>query len=197
MEFISNIIIYSLIAIFLENSIFTRALGTSSALLLIRKRFSLLLFGISLTLITTISSVICYFIYPFVQMIMPNYNLIPLVYVIVIGIVYMGLLVYFGKAYKDIAAKIKPMIHLASFNCAVLGALLLSTVDKLDLSEFIGFGIGTGVGFIFATYLISIAYSYLNSNKIPKSFRGFPITLLYIGIISLAFYGLIGHQLPF
>ena len=32
--------------------------------------------------------------------------------------------------------------------------------------------------------------------RVPKAFRGLPITLLSLGIISLALFGLLGNQLP-
>jgi electron transport complex protein RnfA len=196
-EFLVDMISMTFIAIFLENSIFTRALGTSSSLLLIRKRFSVLIFGISLTVITTLSSIVAYFVSPSLARLDLKYNIFPLAYVTIIGLIYIILLIFGSSIFKNFNNKIKPMIHLSTFNCAVLGALLLSTQDKNSLGGFIGFGLGTGIGFLLATYFISFSYAHLTSTKIPKSFRGFPITLIYIGIISLGFYGLIGHQLPF
>ena len=89
------------------------------------------------------------------------------------------------------------MIHMSAFNCTVLGALLLSTNEMRSAAGMIGFGLGSGIGFTMAAYLISIAFDKLNSEKIPKAFRGFPIAMIYIGILSLAFYGLVGHELPF
>ena len=32
-------------------------------------------------------------------------------------------------------------------------------------------------------------------SKVPRAFRGLPILLIYIGILSLALYGLLGHPL--
>ena len=31
--------------------------------------------------------------------------------------------------------------------------------------------------------------------NIPKAFRGLPAELVYVGLISLSLYGLVGHQL--
>ena len=58
-------------------------------------------------------------------------------------------------------------------------------------------GVGTGIGFTLASYTVRIAFEHLSSNAVPESFRGFPITLIYIGLVSLALYGVIGHELPF
>ena len=123
-------------------------------------------------------------------------NWTPFVYVCIIGVVYIMLLLLSNRIPLKQKNMVQVFIHRCSFNCAVLGALLLSSQANLKLSGYIGFGIGTGVGFTFATYLVYIAYERLNSASIPKAFRGFPITLFYIGILSLAVYGMIGHELP-
>lgn len=203
LEFFSNMFSVMLIAIFLENSLFSRALGTSTALLIIRKRFDVVVFGLTLTSITTISSIVAFFVNPlipkvFVPYLNQTYNITPLVYVLIIGLVYILLLILSAIFIpKEFDKSIKPMIHLSAFNCAVFGALLLSTQSLYSLSGFVGFGLGTGIGFMVAVYFISVKHSHLNSKNISKAFRGFPITLIYIGIISLAFYGLTGHKLPF
>ncbi|MCI8501587.1 MAG: hypothetical protein HFJ85_05045, partial [Oscillospiraceae bacterium] len=93
--------------------------------------------------------------------------------------------------------EVKPMVHISAFNCVVLGTLLLVAGEQMTFSSSIGFGLGVGVGFTLATFFISVAYDYLYSAAIPKAFRGFPVLLIYIGLLSLAFYGLVGHQLPF
>ena len=36
----------------------------------------------------------------------------------------------------------------------------------------------------------------ISLTRIPKVFRGLPITFIYLGIISLALFGLLGNQLP-
>lgn len=183
----------AVIAVFVQNIIFTRALDTSASLFIIRKRYSIWQFGAILTTITTLSSVLVFFADKHIQRLQYSYYMTPLFYVMMVGIVYIAILLFCSRFLKKYNEQIKPMIHLSAFNSAVFGALLLS--EKYSLSGHIAFGLGTGLGFILASYLISIGYDRLNSDKIPPAFRGFPITLIYIGILSLAFYGLIGHEL--
>jgi electron transport complex protein RnfA len=76
-----------------------------------------------------------------------------------------------------------------------LGALFLNSRHSDTLFGYIGFGLGTGVGFIIASYFLSIVYDRLFSEDVPESFRGYPLILIYIGILSMAFYGFLGHQL--
>lgn len=196
-QFIGQVVSMALVAIFIENFIFTRALGSSTALVIIRKKNSLILFSVILTAITVAAGLITYFLQPLINSIPNKGYYIPLIYVAVIGFVYIAALFVSGMLPPHILKKIKPMIHISAFNCVVLGVLLLSSLSEFTLASFLGFGLGTGIGFSLATFFISIAYDYLHSEAIPKAFRGFPILLIYIGMLSLAFYGMIGHELPF
>ena len=66
-----------------------------------------------------------------------------------------------------------------------------------DIWSYIGYGFGTGIGFFLACFLLNIAHEKLDSDKIPRIFRGYPIMLVYIGVISLAFYALAGYTVDF
>ena len=196
LEFGGTMLIYALVAMFTENTIFSRALGASTSLWIIRKKYRLFSFGLIMTIITTLSAVAVYFLQPVLQQSEYSAYLTPLAYVAVIAVVYIVLLFLTHRLPLKNKEMLLMFIHRSAFNCAVLGALLLATEYQLDLAGFIGFGIGTGFGFTLATWLTEIAYGQLVSKAVPKAFRGFPVTLFYIGILSLAIYGMIGHELP-
>ena len=54
-------------------------------------------------------------------------------------------------------------------------------------------GIGIVV-LVLAVLLVTEARHRLRSKAIPKAFRGLPITLVYIGVLALAIYGITGHS---
>ncbi|MGI5959924.1 MAG: Rnf-Nqr domain containing protein [Massiliimalia sp.] len=195
-QFASQMCLYALIATFVENTVFSRAIGTSTSLWMIRKKHNIFLFGAVMTIITTGSSILAKLVEPWLVKQKNAFYLTPFVYVCIIGLIYVIMLLVTNRFHFPHKELLLVFIHRCSFNCAVLGALLLSTEGKLDMGGFVGFGIGTGIGFTIATLLVDIAYERLNSASIPRAFRGFPITLFYIGILSLAIYGMIGHELP-
>ena len=45
-----------------------------------------------------------------------------------------------------------------------------------------------------AVLLVTEARHRLRSKAIPETFRGLPITLVYIGVLALAIYGFTGHS---
>ena len=80
------------------------------------------------------------------------------------------------------------------FNCSVIGALFLCSQQGNDIFSYIGYGFGTGIGFLIAAYLLYIASERLNSPLVPAAFRGFPIMIVYVGILSLALYAFAGYS---
>jgi len=196
--FLRDMFVYSMIAIFMENTIFSRGIGTSTALFATRKKHNVLLLGLIMTVIVSISAIIVYFIFPYLKKLSYSYYVIPPVYIAVIGVVYVGALLFTHRFVKKRKEEVLSIIHIGAFNCATLGALMLATNNASgSFGAFLGFAVGTAIGFTLASYFVGIAYERLSSVSIPEPFRGFPITLIYIGLVSLAMYGLIGHELPF
>ncbi len=185
-----------LVAVFLDNTVLTHALGMSSMLKVIQKKRDYTLFCMIITVITILASLVVYFINPLFGSGPVSYYIKPFVYVLVISIFYIAALLLISQSSGKNREEFSYMLHISAFNCVILGAMLLANHFTMTLSTAIGFGLGSGIGFYFATILIAEVYPYLNSEEIPKPFRGFPATLIFIGIISMALYGIIGHRLP-
>ena len=154
----------AVISIFVQNIIFTRALGTSASLFIIRKRYSVWQFGLILTVITTLSSILTYFADKRIQRLRHAYYMMPLFYVMIVGAVYVVTLLFCSRFLRKYNEQIQPMIHLSAFNGAVFGALFLSS--KYNLIGHIAFGLGVGIGFIHASNMISLGTDRLNSDNI-------------------------------
>ena len=195
MNTIAKIIMVSFVAMFIENTIFARALGTSTMLIAAKNKKQLVGFGLSITYITSVASAISYFADKLFLANESSYLFMPMIYVVIVGLVYILTLLILWKFVYRVFISMKKYVHISSFNCAVLGALFLNSKSSDTFLGYIGFGLGTGIGFMIATYFLSIAYEKLYSEDVPDSFRGYPLILVYIGILSMAFYGLIGHQL--
>jgi len=183
----------AMLSILLQNSIFTRSLGSNILVYASRKREHVIGFSLVITYVTTLSSVIAW-------VLDKNFSdfeyfgiLMPLLYILLISLIYILSLVFVWRFFPKLFGKIKAYVHLSVFNCSVLGALFLNTQFGGALTGYIGFGLGTGVGFFLAGYLLYIAHPRLNSELVPAAFRGLPITLVYTGIISLALYAFIGY----
>lgn len=197
MNIIMNYILFSLTAVFFENIIFSNALGTSTLLAISKIKKDVLSFGICVTYFTTIISVLSYFVNKSIVNI-NNLELIrPLIYVVLVGFVYIITLIVIWKCFNKTFDKLRKFVHISAFNCVVFGTIFLCVSKYDNFIDYIIFGLMSGIGFIFALYIISIVYERLSSEKAPISFRGYPLILIYIGILSMAFYGISHQQVSF
>lgn len=189
-----RLISISLILVFAENTVFTRALDTSTLISVSRNRKNIFGFGICALYFSVTTGFIGYFADKvFLDPSFPNeqaYIYQPFLYVSILGVVYIITLLILWRFLYNRFLIIKKFIHLSALNCAILGAMFLNSQNCTMLSEYIFRGIGTGLGFMFAIYITAIVYDRLHNESVPYCFRSYPLTLIYIGIISMAFYGL-------
>ena len=86
----------------------------------------------------------------------------------------------------------REQLPLATCTCSVLGTLLLCAAQNYDLLQSTGFGLGSGIGYLFAVLVVDEGRRRLGSKDVPAIFRGLPSSLIYIGVLSLALYALVG-----
>ena len=72
-----------------------------------------------------------------------------------------------------------------ALNSVVLG-LALNTIAAEDLLTVILSALGAGVGFLFALFLMNGIQTRIESEHLPRAFRGLPIQFLAAGILALA-----------
>ena len=196
MSYIIQFLTMMLTALFVENIIFTRALGTSWLFYLIKNPKEILKYTLLLTGVTTLSGIIGYPLRGLLHSHEMSHVLVPIMFIAITAAVYLAayfvIIKFFPEKFEN------PGLNLgtAVFNCAALGTLLVPANIRLDLISTIGYGIGMSLGFGFAAVIVGYGLTRLEYCRVPKIFRGVPIALIYLGLLSLAFYGLVGHQLP-
>lgn len=182
----SRFLTAALLGIFIENAAFERALGINVLLYSARKKENLIGIFIGVIYVTTISSALtCLTDRYFSEW--TYYNiLMPFIYIFIASAVYLLTLVAVWRFFPAFHRRVKKYVHISVFNCAVLGALFIQSRIGGTFASYVGYGLGTGLGFLLAGYLLFAAEDRLNSDSVPASFRGMPITMIYIGVISLA-----------
>lgn len=185
-----------LTAVAVENAVFTRGLGLGKFALFMKGPRQGILYGVLLTWMATASSVM---VAGADNVLADNpYNLYirAPIFFLCTGVVYVFTYLlarsYFPSRFADIALA----LPLCTFNTAVFGAFYVSAIQNHTFLETVGYALGTGIGYTLAIFVIYFARKRLAISPVPRSFRGLPILLLYIGLLSLALYGLTGHGLP-
>lgn len=196
MTFILQFFTMMLTALFIENIIFTRAIGTSWMFYLIKRPKEILQYTVLLMSVVTLSGIIGYPLRGLVNNSEHSPVIIPMMYIGVLILVYAAVYFFIKKVFPAEFENFGMTFGAAVFNCAALGSILIPSSERLDLISTLGYGIGMSLGFAFAVIIIGYGLSRLEYCHVPKVFRGVPIALIYLGLLSLAFYGLVGHQLP-
>ena len=187
---------YALLAVFAQNAIFTRALGVSRLVQLVGDdRTSSVLFGLQLCITQVLMAPIAWYAGGWINPLTNRAQLRPLVYMACIAAVCVleQLVLWAAKSlpYRSALLRIVP---LAGLNSCVLGTVLVERTQSFTLGQSLGFGFGSGLGYVLAVLLVTEARHRLRSKAIPDAFRGLPITLVDIGVIALAIYGFTGHS---
>ena len=187
---------YALLAIFAQNAVFTRALGVSRMVQLVGDdRTSSALFGMMLCITQVLVAPVAFLAGRFIAPLDNRAQLRPLAYVAAIAVVCTAEELVLGLGRRlPLAGKLLRIVPAAALNSCVLGTVLVERTQSFTLMQSLGFGLGSGVGYLLAVLLVTEAQHRLRSKAIPSAFRGLPITLVYIGVLALAIYGFTGHS---
>lgn len=186
---------YAVLAIFAQNAIFTRGLGVSRLVQLVGdKRTSSWWFALMLCITQTLVAPLAFYAGRLLAPLPNRAQLRPVVYLACIAVVCLFELVVLKLAKGPRSGQLIRILPIAAVNSGVLGTVLVERTQSFTLEQSIGFGLGSGLGYLLAVMLVTEAQNRLRSRAIPEAFRGLPITLIYIGVLALAIYGFTGHS---
>jgi electron transport complex protein RnfA len=193
---LSDILTLSFALIFADNIIFGSSLGAGTLLTMSGKKRYLKGFCLSALYLMTAGTTLSYFADLLFDTLTFSRYVRPVGFVLVIGVIYIITLLLLWKFAGERFDNMKRYIHVSAFNSAVLGSMLLASRNRsyFDLGNtlfgYFLYGLFSGLGFCLAALICSLVYGRLHSEAIPKSFRGYPAMLIFLGFISMALYGL-------
>ena len=189
-------------AVFIYNVIFSRFLGLCSFIAISKETKPALAMSLAVMFVTTMSSIITWFIYRFL--------LIPFGLVYLRTISFILVIATFVQLVEMIIRKIAPPMYrffgiylpLITVNCAVLGVAVLNSEmfflkGKTLPGSFIysAFqGVCVGLGYTLAMLLMSGIRERLDFCNVPKSVKEFPLAFIIASIMSLSFMGFNGFR---
>ena len=110
---------------------------------------------------------------------------------VIAGVVQFGQWVL-RKQSAELHARLEPHVSLIATNCTVLGVALLNAGTTHGLAGALALGLGAGLGFSLVLILFAGLRERLGQASVPAALRGPGITLLTLGMLSLAFLGFSG-----
>jgi len=193
----------AIIAVFAENVVFTGGFSSCQLIRATKRPSQIVFFG---GLVTVFELLAVMIIYPFDRMlgkeVWAQYARF-IIFPLIVSLIYIGVVMALKAIDAELFRLLRKSLIKAAFNCVVLGvpfviSLNQSSVPTASFGNFgyvVFYALGAGVGFILAAWLIYEAVDKINNPDMPKAFVGLPSLLIYIGILSLAFFGFGGRIL--
>lgn len=88
--------------------------------------------------------------------------------------------------------KITEFIPLVLINSSILGLVLINVQEQHGITGSLFYGLGSGAGFGLVVTAMSAMQDRMTAVEIPAPLRGIAITLITVGIMSMAFMGFNG-----
>jgi len=173
--------------VFINNFILTQFLGLCPFIGVSKNVESAVGMGFAVTFVMAIASIATWVIY--------NYVLIPLDITFLQTITFILVIAALVQFVELVIQKISPALYkalgiflpLITTNCAVLGIALINVRNNYNALESFIAGIAAGLGFLLAILLMSTIRVKLDSEWVPKPFKGIPIAFITGGLMALAF----------
>jgi electron transport complex protein RnfA len=173
--------------VFINNFILTQFLGLCPFIGVSRNVDSAVGMGFAVTFVTSVASLVTWAV--------QNYLLIPLHIEYLQIITFILVIAALVQFVEMIVQKISPPLYkalgiylpLITTNCAVLGIAFISVRNAYNALESFTAGFAAGLGFLLAIMLMSTIRSKLESEWVPKYFRGVPIAFITGALMALAF----------
>lgn len=135
-----------------------------------------------------------------VTFLIQNYILVPLHIEFMQTITFIFIIAFLVQVVELIMKKSAPSLYqalgiylpLITTNCAVLGIAILAVQKNYTLVSSVVYASATALGFTLALVLMAGIREQLELNGYPKGMKGFPLTLITAGLLSLAFMGFSG-----
>jgi len=179
-------------AVLVNNVVLVQFLGICPFLGVSNKIDTSIGMGVAVIFVMSLANLVTYLI--------QNYILIPLNIGFMQTITFIFVIAFLVQVVEIILKKAAPPLYqalgiylpLITTNCAVLGIAILSVQKDFDLITSVLYAGGIAVGFTLALVLLASIREQLSIADTPKGMKGFPISLVTAGLLSLAFMGFSG-----
>jgi len=179
-------------AVLVNNFILTRFLGICPFLGQSRNVSMAVGMGMAVIFVLTLSSIATNLMYITILAPLKLDYLVTVSFILVIAVLVQLVDIVLQKMLPSLHRAMGIYLVLITTNCAILGLALLNVVKNYDLIESLVFGFSVGIGFMLALVIMAGMREHLEVADIPEPLKGFPITLILAGLLSIAFMGFSG-----
>ncbi len=129
-----------------------------------------------------------------------HYVLVPLELEFFRFILFIIVIAAFVQVVEMLIERVSPLLYqklgiflpLITVNCAILGGSLFMVIRNYGFIVTVGYGLGSGLGWLMAVVAMAGIRQRLRTERIPAGLQGPGITLIIAGLMALAFIGFAG-----
>ncbi len=188
MEIIKIIIL----AIIVNNVVLAQFLGICPFLGVSNKVSTSIGMGAAVVFVMTLANLVTFLVYNYILVPMKIEFMITISFIFVIAVLVQIVEIILKKSAPALYQALGIYLPLITTNCAVLGIAILATNKHFDLLTSVVYSSSTAIGFTLALVLMAGIREQLELSDIPEGMKGFPISLVLAGLLSLAFMGFSG-----
>ncbi len=180
-------------AIFVNNFVLSRFLGICSFLGVSKKKETAFGMGLAVTFVMGLASFISYIVFNWILKPLHIEYLYTLAFIVAIAALVQFVEMVIKKTSPGLYRALGIYLPLITTNCAVLAVVILNMNENYNMLESVINGVGAALGYFLAIYLLSGIRDRIDNNtSMPAALRGFPISLITAGLMSIAFLGFQG-----
>ncbi len=184
-----NLVIILMTSVLVNNYVLNKFLGICPFLGVSKKLNQATGMGLAVIFVMLVATAVTWPIQMYVLNTLGLEYMQTIVFILVIAALVQFVEIVLKKYMPALHKSLGVYLPLITTNCAVLGVTINNIKDEYSFIESMVSSLGCGLGFLLAMVLFSGVRTRLDSDSIPESFKGLPITLLAAAIVSLAFFG--------
>ena len=187
----SSFLLFMVYCVFVNNFIFSRFLCCCPFLGVSSKVQTATGMGLAVTFVMALASFFTYFVNMLLLALNLKY-LQTIAFILVIAALVQFVEMFMKKSMPALYSALGVYLPLITTNCAVLAVTVMNADNSYNLFESVCNGVFGALGFMLAIVLMAGVRERLETSDIPKSFKGFPSSLIIAGLMSIAFMGFQG-----
>ena len=187
-------IFYIIISSMLVNNfVLSRFLGICSFLGVSKKTDTAFGMGLAVTFVMALASFMSWIVFNLILVPLHLEYLYTLAFILVIAALVQFIEMVIQKTNPGLYKALGIYLPLITTNCAVLAVAIINMNENYNLLESVVNGVSAALGYFLAIVLLSGIRERIDNNKnMPEALKGFPITLITAGLMSIAFLGFQG-----
>ena len=148
--------------------------------------------GFAVTFVIALASAATYLLYYLLLVPLRIEYLYNIAFILVIAALVQLVEMFIKKSSPSLHEALGVYLPLITTNCAVLGVTVINISEGYSFILSVANGVGGALGFTLVMVLFAGIRERMEYSRIPKAFKGFPITLITAGLMSIAFLGFQG-----